>query len=180
MGTLRKEKLHLPSRVPAKLRLSTGNFPRKLRSPRHRYTGHNPAKTLLWIDDYEPALLVYQAIFESHGFRVLTAARPSVGLQLALDEKIDVVITDYEMPEMSGASVAVAVKKSKPAVPVIFFSGSGTLPERITNLADAYCDKAAPIERLIATVNHLLQQKSTSPSVLHPVLPLPHNQPVVA
>jgi DNA-binding NtrC family response regulator len=145
---------------------------RQNRSPRHRAADTAlPKKTLLWIDDYEPALMVYQAIFEKLGFRVITAPRPALGLQVAASQHLDAVISDYEMPEMNGASVAVALKRGHPHLPVIFFTGTHSLPSGVKNLADAFCDKAAPLQRLLATLDRLLVKKpsqSLQPRALRP------------
>ncbi len=179
VATSRSASLRLRLPVSSTLPMTRGALPRSPRALRHRNADPTPAKTLLWIDDYAPALMVYQAMFENHGFRVLTATRPSVGLQLALTENVDAVITDYEMPGMSGAAVAVTLKKINPELPVILFTGSESLPGSITNVVDGYCDKAAPIEHLIATVKHLIAKKPTS--LPHPVQPLAEDrQRVVA
>jgi DNA-binding NtrC family response regulator len=104
-------------------------------------------------------LTIYQAIFEKLGFRVIPVLRPAIALQLASCQHIDVVITDYEMPEMNGAAVTAALKSRLPHLPVILFSGSGSLPRQVRKLADACCDKAAPLERLLADLNRLLAVK---------------------
>ena len=116
--------------------------------------------TLLWIDDYEPGLLVYSAVFEKLGFRVVTASRPRIGLDLAVSEQVDAAIVDYEMPEMDGGRVAAELKKRNPQLPVVLFSGSTVFPERLKKLADAICDKAEPLERLLATVREVIGKKS--------------------
>jgi len=129
---------------------------RQGRSPRHRLARDiQPGRRLLWIDDYEPGLMVYQAIFAKLGFRVITALRPAIGLQLASSQHVDAVITDYEMPEMNGASVAAVLKRRDPELPVILFSGTDSLLGQ-SHPADACCDKAAPLEQLLATLKRLL------------------------
>lgn len=128
-------------------------------------------KTLLWIDDYEPALLVYQTFFERMGFRVLTATRPGTGLHLASTHNIDLVISDYEMPGMNGDQLLAILKAKKPQLPVIVFSGTNVISTRVKHLADAYCDKAAPIERLVVAVKRLIAANisdSSHPSHLRP------------
>jgi formate transporter len=116
--------------------------------------------TLLWIDDYEPALAMYRTVFESRGFRVLTASRPSQGLQLALAHPIDLVICDYEMPEMNGEEVIAALKAWDPRLPVVVFSASHVLSERTRRLADACCDKARPVQSLMAVIQRLIVAKT--------------------
>ncbi|MBV8053043.1 MAG: response regulator [Acidobacteriaceae bacterium] len=115
---------------------------------------------MLWIDDYEPGLSVYSAIFEGFGFRVITATRPAIGLALAATEKLDAAIVDYEMPEMDGGAVTAELKRQHPQLPVILFSGSTIFPTQLRTLVDAICDKAEPFEWLLATVNAVIGKKS--------------------
>src|SRR5690349_20637513 len=70
--------------------------------------------TLLWIDDFAPALTVYKATMETLGFRVLTASNGGAGLKLAALHPVDLVINDYEMPGMNGETVAAGVMALKP------------------------------------------------------------------
>jgi DNA-binding NtrC family response regulator len=119
------------------------------------------AKTVLWVDDYAPGLMVYSAILEKLGFQVITAFEARVGLEIASSGSIDAVITDYEMPEMNGGALTAALKSRYPQLPVILFTGSHSVPGDIKKLADACCDKAAPLGRLIAALNRLLIKKST-------------------
>jgi chemotaxis family two-component system response regulator PixH len=115
--------------------------------------------TLLWIDDFEPALELYKATFERFGFRVLTAPSGEVGVQLAALNRVDAVVTDYEMPGMNGEGVAVAIKNMCPSTPVIIFSGSTLLPLRLRRVVDAVCDKAGSRDRLLNVLHRLLHKK---------------------
>src|SRR5215469_7254471 len=115
--------------------------------------------TLLWIDDFAPALSLYKVMLEGLGFRVLTASSGRAGLRIASANRIDLVVTDYEMPEMDGEEVAVAIKGLNPGIPVLLFSGSALVPRRMKHLVDACCDKAAPRSQLLGTIHRLLQRK---------------------
>jgi CheY-like chemotaxis protein len=106
--------------------------------------------------------MVYQAILGKLGFRVIPALRPVIGLRIAASQRVDAVITDYEMPEMNGAVVAAALKRRYPQLPVILFTATDPLPNGIRSLCDACCDKAAPLEHLLATLNRLLVQGTWS------------------
>jgi CheY-like chemotaxis protein len=131
-------------------------------------TPHNP--TLLWIDDFVPALAVYKATMESFGFKVLTASSGEAGVKLAASKAVDLVVTDYEMPGMNGETVAAAVKSMKPAVPVIMFSGSTTISQRSRRCADAFCDKAGSRRVLLSAIHRLLHKKRNA--ALQPLPPL--------
>jgi len=129
------------------------------------------AQTLLWIDDFAPGLAMYKAMFEPLGFRVLTASSGAEGVQLALSNHLDVVVTDYEMPEMNGEVVASAVKALKPGVPVLMFSGSTLISSRCRRVVDAICDKAGSRDELLAAIHRLLHKKR--PPVLQPRVAAP-------
>jgi CheY-like chemotaxis protein len=142
-------KLSTPARRPPRV-----NHPqRALASPVSR------RRTLLWIDDHEPVLLVYKAVFETFGFRVLTATKGSQGLKMVGSNRIDAVVTDFEMPEMDGGLVATSIKNSHPRLPVIMFSGSCGVPDRVKQLVDAFCYKSGPREGLLAAIEGTLSNK---------------------
>ena len=117
--------------------------------------------SLLWIDDYKLGLELYRAMFESLGFRVLTASSGEEGVRIAATNRVDVVVTDYEMPEMNGEAVAAAIKAVKPELPIVLFSGSTLVPLRTRRVVDAFCDKAASRTHLSATIQRVLHKKRT-------------------
>jgi CheY-like chemotaxis protein len=114
------------------------------------------SKTLLWIDDYEPGLALYKAVFEGFGFNVLTASGGRKGLDLAASHDFDAVVVDYEMPEMDGGEVAAELKSSCPDLPIVMFTGSDAISHRARNLVDAVCDKAGSRNELLATIREII------------------------
>ncbi len=115
--------------------------------------------TLAWIDDYEPGLILYKAIYENLGYNEHTASRGNDGLEILASRSADAVIVDYEMPEMDGGAVTESIKKRWPGMPVIMFSGSAVVPSSVTNLVDAFCDKAGRREDLQIAIQNVLQKK---------------------
>jgi len=115
--------------------------------------------TLQWIDDFEPGLALYQAMFENLGFRVFTASSGRIALKLASRQRIDIVCTDYEMPEMDGEKVAASIKAINPRIPVIMFSGSTLVPARVRRVVDEFCDKAGSRDQILTTIHRLLHKK---------------------
>lgn len=118
-----------------------------------------PRPVLLWIDDFEPGLAMYKTMFEHLGFAVLTASDGHSGIRLAALNRVDLVVTDYEMPDIDGEAVAAAIKSVNPQIPVILFSGSILVPEPTSRFIDAFCDKAGSRDQLLSTIQRLLQKK---------------------
>jgi CheY-like chemotaxis protein len=131
---------------------------------------------LLWIDDFEPGLALYQVMFERLGFSVLTASSGETGLKLAAQHPVDVVVTDFEMPGMNGEAVATAIKASKPGPPVVLFTGSTLVPQSARRAVDACCDKAGSRDQLLATLNRMLHKKRTRTLQPPPLAPASHER----
>jgi len=131
--------------------------------------------TLLWVDDFEPGLVLYRAMFERLGFRVLTASSGKMGVKLASLYRVDIVVTDYEMPGMDGEAVASSVKVLNPKIPVIMFSGSTLVPIRARRVVDALCDKAGSRDQLLATIHRLLHKKGVRTLQPPPVAQASHH-----
>ena len=131
--------------------------------------------TLLWIDDFEAGLMLYKKMFEDLGFRVLTAGCGEAGVRLAAANRVDMVVTDYEMPGMDGVSVAEAIKALNQRTPVVLFSGSTLVPLNARRVVDAVCDKAGSRAGLLATIHRLLQRNIPQSLQPPPVAPASHH-----
>jgi CheY-like chemotaxis protein len=131
--------------------------------------------TLLWIDDFEPGLMLYKKMFEEQGFKVLTASSGEAGVHLAAMNRVDIVVTDYEMPGMNGIAVANAIKALHVDTPVVLFSGSTLVPLRARRVVDGWCDKAGPRATLLGVIHRLLHSKRTRSLQPPPVAQASHH-----
>ncbi len=66
---------------------------------------------VLVIDDDKSAAELVTVILESEGFDVLTALNGKRGIQLAMEEKPDLIILDLMMPDITGYTVAFQLKQ---------------------------------------------------------------------
>ena len=69
---------------------------------------------------------------------------------------IDGVILDFHMPGMNGHNVAAAIKKCRPDIRIVMFSGS-EIPEETCDLVDAVVLMTDAIAQLVPTDTQLLQ-----------------------
>ena len=58
--------------------------------------------TILSVDDDPFYQDLYRNIFESKGYRIITASDPAEGYKMALQEKPDLMLVDVMMPERGG------------------------------------------------------------------------------
>ena len=81
-------------------------------------------RVVLVVDDDPDVLDLTTSYLEELGCEVITATRASEALaKLAADERIDVLITDVEMPEMDGYELAEKAKRVRAGLQVIALSG---------------------------------------------------------
>ncbi len=80
---------------------------------------------VMYVDDEEALVFLAQRMLERFGYRVSGYTQPEQALAALRqpDSNIDVVITDYSMPVMSGTELAQAIQHSHPHVQVILVSG---------------------------------------------------------
>jgi CheY-like chemotaxis protein len=124
---------------------------------RAKYKLSNPQKpTLLYVDDQPERLVVLKAVLESTGYQVLTADSALKGLELFLAEPIDLVVLDYYMPSMDGGAVATKMRRLRPNVPIIIFSGALTLPELVIAMVDGFISTSEEPEMLLEKIASLL------------------------
>ena len=80
------------------------------------------------VDDDSLVLMNTIAMLEDLGHRVFPATSARDALSLLRNEKVDLIITDYAMPDTNGAELAQAVRRRYPDVPVILVTGYAELP----------------------------------------------------
>lgn len=92
--------------------------------------------TILAVDDDFLVLMNTQAMLEDMGHRVIPAHNGEEALRI-LDQTgdVDLVITDQEMPRMTGLQLAEAIQVRRPNLPVILATGYAELPTDHPNIA---------------------------------------------
>jgi CheY-like chemotaxis protein len=84
----------------------------------------NDMKDVVVVDD-NPALLgVLSEIFQEHGYRVRTASDGFEALSAIRDRAPDILISDLNMPGMSGFELLSVVRRRFPMIGVIAMSGA--------------------------------------------------------
>ncbi|HEY1338714.1 MAG TPA: response regulator [Bryobacteraceae bacterium] len=82
-------------------------------------------RTALVVDDEPPIRAFIRVILEREGFRTLEAegGRDAWTAVELLGGRLDVLITDIQMPDGDGLTLARAVTRAYPSIPIILVSG---------------------------------------------------------
>ena len=117
---------------------------------------------ILYVDD-EPDLLELAQIFleRSGEFFVTTSTSAKEALESPLIQSCDIVISDYQMPDMDGIAFLKAIRERFGDLPVILFTGRGreeVVIEAINNGVDFYIQKGGDPEAQFAELAHKIRQ----------------------
>jgi DNA-binding response OmpR family regulator len=115
---------------------------------------------ILLIDDDEKLGELMKAYFRRFDLDLLTATRPSAGLQLLQQQRPDLVVLDVMLPEQDGFEVCREIRKSS-AVPIVMLTARGEVTDRIVGLelgADDYLPKPFEPRELVARIQNVLRR----------------------
>ena len=90
-------------------------------------------ETILIVDDDADIASIAQKMLATAGYRVLTALNANQALALLSDTdlRVDLLMTDFVMPDMNGVELVKRVRAMRPILPVLYFSAySGHEPLR--------------------------------------------------
>ena len=116
--------------------------------------------TVLAVDDDELVLTNTAAMLEDLGHRVIVAASAEAALKALTRYRVDLVITDYAMPRVTGLALAQEIETRYPDLPVVLATGYAELPpgegEALPRLAKPYSQ--AELVQVLITARPTLPQ----------------------
>jgi two-component system alkaline phosphatase synthesis response regulator PhoP len=118
------------------------------------------ASRILVVDDESQIVRVLQGYLEQSGFAVMAAYDGLEALQLARQERPDLVILDLMLPRMDGIDVCRTLRKESD-VPIIMLTARAEETDRIIGLelgADDYVTKPFSPREVVARVRAVLRR----------------------
>lgn len=129
------------------------------------------ATTILVIDD-EPHIRKFLEIaLRTQHYHVILAETGLNGLEILINQSIDLVILDLGLPDLDGLSVLTELRQWN-NVPVIVLSARPDEQQKVLLLdagANDYVTKPFSIQELFARIRVLLREKSQRPNVVAPI-----------
>jgi DNA-binding NtrC family response regulator len=121
-------------------------------------------ETILVVDDNPPLLAIIVAFLEHAHFLVLSAKDGGTAIELARETegRIDLLLTDVDMPEMSGPDLGEALKKTRPDLHVMLMSGGANGNLLVLNYGWAFIQKPFVSMKLVQMVTEVLHSPDRS------------------
>lgn len=114
---------------------------------------------ILVVDDVKSILTMMKAFLEEEGYIVTTAPCVLEAFSIIEKQKLDLVIMDIRLPQVSGLDALAEIKKVDPKLPVIIMTAYGTTQTAIEAMkrgAYDYVTKPFKIEELKVLINKAL------------------------
>ena len=123
-------------------------------------------KKVLVIDDEQIVLDSICKILKDEDYEIDTSLSGREGLERAINEQYDVVLTDIRMPDMGGMRVLRDIKRAKPSLPVVMITGYATVQSAVQAMqlgAMDYLEKPFTPERILGVVASSIEKAATQP-----------------
>jgi two-component system, CitB family, response regulator DctR len=120
---------------------------------------------ILLIDDDVSHLKLLRILLENKGFDVKTTPRAINVLEILEKTKFDLIVTDFNMPDMNGIKLAMKVRGKYPDARIIMVTGdfSPDIAETAANAGISHIfSKPVKITKLLATIRSSLKQSCVS------------------
>ncbi len=118
---------------------------------------------ILFVDDEDDVRDVAATILSKHGYRVITAGDgvEAIGLFTERSAQIQLVISDINMPNLDGPSLALVLRRLQPSLKILAITGLGSARKGAAQpfdatAFDAKLNKPFTIDALLTTVHAVL------------------------
>jgi len=125
--------------------------------------------TILITEDDESLLGYLKDFLLEQGYSVLVAQDGTSALKQTQRSKPDLLLLDLKLPDITGETVCVEVKKMYPDLPVIILTAKDTTQDLVQSLhigADDYIAKPFEVDELLARIKARLRESDHQTSVL--------------
>jgi CheY-like chemotaxis protein len=111
-----------------------------------------PKKIILCVDDNEQELSVLKFMLSTNGYRVMSASNGRDAIDIFADTAVDLVLSDYAMPQMNGDQLVHRLKQIASHVPMILLGDPQRMGDHLHGadalLAKKTCSPQELLERI--------------------------------
>jgi CheY-like chemotaxis protein len=119
--------------------------------------------TILLVDDNPHGSVARRTVLEELGYEIYTGGSGEEALALLERQKVDLVITDFRMPNMDGVELIARIRQLRQDMPIILLSGFVEplgLTEQSTGADIVLAKSAGEVAFLIRSVRRLLSRQT--------------------
>jgi len=124
--------------------------------------------SILIIDDEQTQREVLKGYLDKKGYRTFTASSGNEGISFAKEEQIDIILSDFKMPDKTGLEVLEEVKKINPEISFVLMTAYGTIENAVKAMrlgAYDYLTKPVDLDELDLLLEKIIENKNLKSEV---------------
>ena len=117
--------------------------------------------SILLVEDEHLQLEMMEDYFNMEGYKTFAARSGDEALDVVMNESVDIVVSDMQMPRMNGLELVCRLNEVNPELPIILVTGYGTVETAIEAMKNGAADfllKPVKLEKLEITVKVNLEK----------------------
>lgn len=125
--------------------------------------------SILIIDDEETQRSILKGYLEKKGYKIYSASSGTEGIDLIRRNMIDIVLSDYKMPDKTGLEVLETVKEINPEISFVILTAYGTIENAVKAMrlgAFDYISKPVDLDELDLLLERIIENKNLKSEIL--------------
>ncbi len=119
--------------------------------------------SILIIDDEKIQREILTGYLKKKGFHIYSASNGDEGINIARENIIDIILSEYKMPDKTGLEVLEEVKKINPEISFVIITAYGTVENAVRAMrlgAADYISKPVDLDELDILIEKIIERKN--------------------
>jgi two-component system NtrC family response regulator len=118
-------------------------------------------RNILIADDEQSQRLILSGYLKQKGYNIFEAATGEEALKIAGTNLIDIVLSDFRMPDMNGIDLLIKLKEKNPEIAVVIITAFGTVENAVKAMKEGafdYLTKPVDLDELDLIVKRVFER----------------------
>ena len=118
---------------------------------------------ILIIDDEAAQRDILTGYMKKKGYKIFSAPSGKEGIEVAKKNSVDIILSDFKMPDLSGLDVLEQVKKINPEISFVIVTAFGTVENAVKAMrlgAFDYISKPVDLDELDLMIERIIEHKN--------------------
>ena len=119
--------------------------------------------SILIIDDEDAQRSILKGYLEKKGFKIFTASSGTDGIKTVQNNVIDIILSDFKMPDKTGLEVLEEVNKLNPEISFVILTAYGTIENAVKAIrlgAFDYISKPVDLDELDLMIERIIENRN--------------------
>jgi len=119
--------------------------------------------SILIVDDEDAQRSVLKGYLEKKGYKIFSASSGTEGIKAVQNNLVDIVLSDFKMPDKTGLEVLEEVKKINPEISFVILTAYGTIENAVKAMrlgAFDYISKPVDLDELDLMIERIIENKN--------------------